>query len=235
MERNNALIKLEAHLHTAEVSTCAKDKAADIVAACHEKEYGAIVVTDHYIPGKDHGLPGEFKTLEERRRFLTGYHNAKKAAKAYGMVVLPGMEFRLERGMEDFLVYGMEEQDFDELPGDMYRYSLKEFHAYCSEHGWLVYQAHPFREGLTVQDPTCLDGIEVYNGNPNNLRKDTNHNDLAVSFARKHDLLAVVGTDVHRTGDVGGSCLYVPEDLLTPRGLVKYLKTRRARDCTISI
>ena len=86
-----------------------------------------------------------------------------------------------------------------------------------------------------MQDPTCLDGIEVYNGNPNNLRKDTNHNDLAVSFARKHDLLAVVGTDVHRTGDVGGSCLYVPEDLLTPRGLVKYLKTRRARDCTMSI
>ena len=210
MERNNALIKLEAHLHTAEVSTCAIDKAADIVAACHEKEYGAIVVTDHYIPGKDHGLPGEFKTLEDRRHFLTGYHNARKAAKAYG-------------------------QDFDELPGDMYRYSLKEFHAYCSEHGWLVYQAHPFREGLTVQDPTCLDGIEVYNGNPNNLRKDTNHNDLAVSFARKHDLLAVVGTDVHRTGDVGGSCLYVPEDLLTPRGLVKYLKTRRARDCTMSI
>lgn len=65
MERNNALIKLEAHLHTAEVSTCAKDKAADIVAACHEKGYGAIVVTDHYIPAKTTAFP------ENLRRWKT--------------------------------------------------------------------------------------------------------------------------------------------------------------------
>ena len=228
-------IKTEMHLHTAEVSTCAKAKAEDIVAACHEKGYGAVVVTDHYIPGKNHGDPGIFKTPEDNHWFLSGYRKAKEAALAYGMIVLPGMEFRFDRGYEDFLVYGMKEEDFYELPGDLYRYPLKDFHDYCSAHGWLLYQAHPFRPDLTVQNPAFLDGIEVYNGNPRHLQKDNNHNDRALQFALQHEMLAVVGTDVHEEGDPGGCCMWIPEEYLTPEGLVEYLKTKTAKDCCFSI
>ena len=223
------------HLHTAEISSCAKAMAADIVAAFHEKGYGAIVVTDHYIPGKNHGDPGIFKTREDKRHFLTGYRKAKEAADRYGMIVLPGMEFRFDRGMEDFLVYGMKEDDFEELPGDLYSYSLKDFRQYCNEHGWLVYQAHPFRPDLEVQDPSGLDGIEIYNGNPRHLRNNFNQNDKALRFAREYDLLAVVGTDAHETGDAGGACMWIPQESLTPEGLVSFLKQKRARDICVTI
>ena len=46
-------------------------------------------------------------------------------------------------------------------------------------------QAHPFRTGLTREDPALLDGVEVFNGN---ARHDS-HNDDALRFARENGLL----------------------------------------------
>lgn len=220
------LVKLEMHLHTAEVSACAKAIASEVIYACFQMGYGSVIVTDHY-------LPGERETIEARGAFLEGYYNARKAGKQLGMVVLPGMEFRFDCGMEDFLVYGMEEADFRCLPDDLCTYSLADFYKYCSEKGWLVFQAHPFRPGLQVQPAQFLDGIEVFNGNKRHLIH--NHNDYALDYARKNGLLEMVGTDVHEVGDVGGSCMYIPREMLTSKGIVEYLKTKRSQICSISV
>lgn len=213
------IIKTEAHLHTAEVSCCALATAAEMISACSQAGYGAVVVTDHYLPGK-------CESAEARDKFLLGYRNAEQTAKQLDMIVLPGMEFRFGRGIEDFLIYGMKEDDFSRLPNDLCNYPLSEFYGYCADNDWLVFQAHPFREGQQVQNPRFLDGIEVSNGNPRYL--ETNHNDCSLAFARKHNLLEIVGTDVHELDDVGGTCLHIPREMLTPEGIVIYLRTKQS-------
>lgn len=214
------LVKTEAHLHTAEVSSCAVDSASAMISACSKAGYGAVIVTDHY-------LPGQCETPEARDKFLIGYRNAKQMAKQIGMVVLPGMEFRFTRGMEDFLIYGMDEEDFVQLPNDLCNYPLPDFRNYCASNGWLIFQAHPFRNGIQVQEPQFLDGIEVFNGNPCHL--NANHNDCALAFARKHCLIELVGTDAHTVRDVGGTCLYIPREMLTPEGIVSHLRTKMCK------
>ncbi len=207
------LVKTEFHLHTAETSACSMVPGKEIIHACAEMGFGCVIVTDHY-------LPEQFESMKNRELFLKGYHNAKEAATPLDIVVLPGMEFRFANGFEDFLVYGMEEQDFAALPIDLCQYSLPDFYSYCHEHGYLLFQAHPFRPGLKAQNPTFLDGIEVQNGN---IRHHS-HNNLALAFARRHNLLEVSGGDVHQFVDVRQEGLMVPRSQLTPKGIVQFLK-----------
>jgi predicted metal-dependent phosphoesterase TrpH len=211
---NERLIKTEFHLHTAETSPCGKVPARELVRAFAETGYGTMIVTDHY-------LPGMFESRGTRGLFLKGYRAARAAAESVDFTVLPGLEFRFDGADNDFLIYGMEEADFPKLPDTLCRYSLADFHAYCRDRGFLVFQAHPFRPWCKVRDPAHLDGVEVYNGN---VRQE-NHNGLALAFARKHRLLEVAGGDVHQLSDVREAALLVPETLLTPKGIVEYLRT----------
>jgi predicted metal-dependent phosphoesterase TrpH len=207
------LVKTEFHLHTAETSPCGMVPGREIIRVLAAAGYGGVIVTDHY-------LPGAFDRPETRGLFLEGYRAAREAGAALGVTVLPGMEFRFADADNDFLVYGMQEADFAELPAGLSGYPLADFSAYCRAHGWLVYQAHPFRPWCSVQDPSYLDGVEVFNGNPRQL----NHNGQALIFARAHNLLGVAGGDVHQLEDVRPDGLEVPQSLLTPKGIVRFLR-----------
>ncbi|HPF87417.1 MAG TPA: PHP domain-containing protein [Candidatus Limiplasma sp.] len=212
---NEQLVKTEFHFHTAETSPCGVATASESICLFAQKGYGGAIVTDHY-------LPDMFESMETRSLFLKGYYAAKKAAETLDFTVLPGMEFRFFDADNDFLVYGMEEADFAKLPTGLSRYSLKDFHAYCGDHGWLLFQAHPFRPWCKAQNPAYLDGVEIYNGNIRQL----SHNEQAVAFARDNNLLAVAGGDVHQLVDVRDESLRVPRHLLTPKGIVAFLQSR---------
>lgn len=211
------LVKTEFHLHTAETSPCGMVPGRKIIKACADAGYGCVLVTDHY-------LPGMFDRPETRDLYLKGYREARAAGETLGVTVLPGMEFRFEDAENDFLIYGMEEEDFAGLPAGLSRYTLMDFTAYCHAHGWLVFQAHPFRSWCQVQNPAYLDGIEVYNGNPRQL----SHNSEALAFAREHRLLEIAGGDVHQLGDVREQGVMVPRRFLTPRGIAEFLRSRPA-------
>lgn len=211
------MVKTEFHLHTAETSPCGMVPGREIIHALAEAGYGGVIITDHY-------LPGMFDSPQTRDHFLMGYHAAREAGEALGVTVFPGMEMRLAGADNDFLVYGMEENDFAELPADLSRYPLKDFHAYCHAHGWLLYQAHPFRSWCEVQNPAYLDGVEVFNGNPRQI----SHNALALAFARENRLLEVAGGDVHQLGDIREQGMLVPQSMLTSKGIVQFLRTHPA-------
>ncbi|MDR0897388.1 MAG: PHP domain-containing protein [Oscillospiraceae bacterium] len=193
------LCLLEAHAHTAEVSPCGKLPAAAVVAALAARGYGAVVITDHY-------FPRQRENQRAREAFLAGIQAARAAAPA-GFAVLPGLEMRFAQGLEDFLVYGMDEADIVALPDDVCERGLAAFHALAADRGWLVYQAHPFRPKLARANPADLDGVETFNGNP---RHDS-RNRLAAAFAEQHALRTIAGSDIHQAGDVGAVGLLVPE------------------------
>jgi predicted metal-dependent phosphoesterase TrpH len=217
MDSDERLVKTEFHLHTAETSPCGMATAADLLRVCAGMGYGGVIVTDHY-------LPGMVESREARDRFLKGYRAARKAAQSLHITVLPGMEFRFDRGYDDFLIYGMEEDDFAELPDDLCRYTLRDFSAFCHTRGYLIFQAHPFRLGMTAQNPAFLDGVEVFNGNPRQI----NRNELALAFARMNRLLEIGGGDVRQLGDVRAHGRLVPESMLTPKRLVQFLREHPA-------
>lgn len=205
-------ILLETHAHTKEVSRCGWLPAKELVADHVACGYGAIIITDHY-------LPGERNDAAARDAFLAGYRAAKEAGDAAGIVVMPGIEIRFMDRPEDYLVYGMEEADILGLPDDACEMGLSSFHEIAQSHGWRIYQAHPFRKGLSTANPAFLEGMETFNGNP----RHNSQNRMAAKFATINSLHTISGSDVHRKGDVGIVGLLVPQEALTPSGFVTWL------------
>ena len=110
----STLVKLETHLHTSEVSQCGRIPAREMIRRYHAAGYGAVVVTDHF-------LPGRFHSRAARETFLTGYRLAAQEGAALGLTVLPGMELRFAGGDEDayvdnYLGFGLVEDAFRAWP-----------------------------------------------------------------------------------------------------------------------
>ena len=51
----STLVQLETHLHTSEVSQCGRIPAREMIRRYHAAGYGAVVVTDHFLPGRFRG------------------------------------------------------------------------------------------------------------------------------------------------------------------------------------
>ncbi len=64
--------------------------------------------------------------------------------------------------------------------------------------GALLIQAHPYRHACTPAIASYLDGVEVFNGNP----RHESRNALAADYAREFGLIAIAGSDCHRTEDI---------------------------------
>ena len=214
-----APIRFEIHAHTAEVSSCGKVPARDVAALCHAAGYEGLVITDHYIEEYFAAL-GAMPWREKASFFLSGYRNAKAFGDEHGMTVLAGLELRFRGSANDYLVYGLTEQEFIEYP-ELYLHTPASFHELARAHGWLFTQAHPFRKGIVPADPAFLEGVEVYNANP---RHDS-RNHLAKAFAAQHGLLPLGGSDLHQLGDEGrgGIVMKRPMDIA---GFVQNLRNR---------
>ena len=96
----------------------------------------------------------------------------------------------------------------------------REFSAYAKERGILFYQAHPFRNNMTVVRPQYLFGIEAKNGNP---RHDS-RNEIAESWADRFGLHKIGGSDCHEREDVGISGIETDEEVNSLEDLIEVLK-----------
>ena len=129
---------------------------------------------------------------------------------------------RFDENANDYLIYGMTEEftrDFTSI----FAMGVKAFSAVAREKGFLLYQAHPFRNGMTVADPAQLFGIEVQNTHP---RHDS-RNDIALAWAGKYGLHKIAGSDCHQLQDVGTSAIVTDEAVRNIEDLVQVLKNDR--------
>jgi predicted metal-dependent phosphoesterase TrpH len=190
------MMLFETHIHTKEVSPCADCSAAEAVLRCVRLGYGGMAVTDHFAEDT-HRRQRKTAWQERVSFFLSGYRAALAAAPG-GFTVLLGMEVRFTgEGNNDYLVFGVHEgflrshRHFDRL-------GVARFGELAREQGLLVFQAHPFRVGMTITQPRHLDGVEVYNGNSHH----ESHNAIAAAWAQACGLKAIAGSDYHG-GDTG--------------------------------
>ena len=194
--------RVEMHFHTKEVSGCSIVRAADGVALLHEHGVEAVVITDHYAgysmaPRKD-----DWQAAVDW--YTSGYRAAKAAGDALGITVLLGMELRLEGAANEYLVYGVTEQQLRDHPC-LYDLDTAGLCALAKELNWFVAQAHPFRDGMSRCTPDHLEGMEICNACP----RHNSRNDEATAFAAEHGLIGISGSDFHAPEDVArGGCFF---------------------------
>ena len=184
------MYKYETHMHTSEVSPCARSTAAEQVKAYKENGYTGIIVTDHF-PTNHHRFPSWAKKIEF---LLSGYETAKKEGEKIGLDVFFGWEYRIYGS--DFLTYGLS-LDFLLANPKIEEMDIKRYCELIRGNGGFVVQAHPFREGGWIPhpfptNPQYIDGIEVFNASI--LDEE---NQKAVEFAKKNDLPMQAGSDAH--------------------------------------
>lgn len=216
------MYRFEIHCHTADSSSCGRVKAERLVELYLEAGYDGVVITDHLSPDNPRhllereGVPLTHENLVERQ--VRGY-KAARAAAGDKLVVLRGMELRFYNDPNDYLVYGMSEEELLELP-DILEWGIQKFSRYARERGHLVIQAHPFRNNMRVMDPKWVDMIEVFNGHP----RHNSRNELALLWARMHGIPGSSGSDFHEEGDQARGGVLLPERPKTIEHFVELVK-----------
>lgn len=197
--------RLDTHVHTSEVSSCARVPANEVPRRYKAAGYGGVVVTDHYYDGFFQRRP-DASWPEQVDAYVEGYRVARGVGEAIGLDVFLGMELRFSgEGYEDYLVYGHDEAFLLAHP-HLEAMSLEAFHELARSSGMVIFQAHPFRPGLRRARPDLLDGMETINGNP----RHNSHNDEAGLFADSNGLVALSGSDFHEVEDVARGGVILP-------------------------
>ena len=215
-------MKIETHLHTAECDKFAHVSARDAVRMYKEAGYGCIVVTDHYFSLFFDWFHDELcgKTHEEIvRRWLRGYYNAKEEGERIGVTVLPGAEVRFDGSINDYLVYGVDEDFFLRAPRLNTLGNVSELIKLLPNNACVV-QAHPFRNKMTVEDPSPLFGIEVNNGGTDAFR-----NSMARTFAEHYGKSMLSGSDFHKEKHLARGGIECSCDIKTPADLSSLLRS----------
>ncbi|MBR3768354.1 MAG: PHP domain-containing protein [Clostridia bacterium] len=153
--------KYELHCHTSDVSRCASSDAHEAIQFYKERGYDGIVITDHYSPQTFlfHKAIKPYKYID---MYLKGYKKAKALA-GDDFTVLLGCEVRFFGTIDDFLIYGIDE-DFLRSSGNLMALYLKKLFRLCDSKDLLLLEAHPFRELRFRHNPKYLHGCEVFNG-----------------------------------------------------------------------
>lgn len=211
----------ELHAHTMETSCCAEERAETLVQDCLLHGYRTLVVTDHYSHTTFEALDGRAHR-EKIDVFLCGYRAAKKAAAQTPLTVLPGMELRFTApgNSNDYLVYGLTEEWLYATEGLLEK-SLPQFIPLARAAGLLVYQAHPFRNGMRIVDPGLLDGFEVYNA----CVRHASRNGIAQQWAQRHGKPGISGSDYHRREDAGRGGIETDAEIRTNDDLLRCLRS----------
>ena len=210
----------EMHTHTRENDIVVTLDAPDIVDMYHEKGYEGMVITNHLFGLSLEWYRDELEGAPHRRvidRYLRGYLAAKKRGEEHGMVILPGIELRFDGTINDYLVYGIDEEFLYDSP-PLNTLSLDSFLKIMPENA-LLYQAHPFRDGMTVTAPEKLYGVEVYNGGTG-----ADRNELADIWADKFGLGKISGSDYHHPSHLARGGVDFNSRVTDIQGLVAQLR-----------
>ena len=219
------MYRYELHVHTAECDLAAAATASELVRRYCDAGYHGMVVTDHYFSLFYEWFAPELRGLDHRavmERRLRGYYNARNEGEKLGFTVLPGAEVRFDRspcGINDFLIYGCEEEFFLTAPRLNELTSLDELKAILPENACVVL-AHPFRVKMTVMDPAPLFGIEAHNGLTEPFR-----NAMAEDYARHFGKPVTSGSDCHHPDHACKGGIETPHIIRTPRDLTDVLRS----------
>ena len=215
----------ELHAHTSECDLAAHASGAELVRLYHAAGYDGMVITDRYFATFYKWFADELEGKTHREimaRRLKGYFEARNEGEKLGFTVLPGAEVRFNKspyGINDFLVYGCDEEFFLTAPRLNELTSLDELKAILPENACVVL-AHPFRVKMTVMDPAPLFGIEAHNGLTEPFR-----NAMAEDYARHFGKPVTSGSDCHHPDHACKGGILTDRVIRTPKDLTDVLRS----------
>ena len=219
------MTRFELHAHTSECDLAAHASGTELVHIYHAAGYSGMVITDHYFSHFYEWFADELAGKTHREimvRRLKGYYAARNEGERLGFTVLPGAEVRLDHsphGINDFLIYGCDEEFFLTSPRLNELTSLDELKAILPENACVVL-AHPFRVKMTVMDPAPLFGIEAHNGLTEPYR-----NQMAEAYATHYGKPMTSGSDCHHRDHTCKGGIETPRLIRTPRDLTDVLRS----------
>lgn len=214
------IYKTELHLHTSPASICAHTPPEEMIDQYIENGYSTVVITNHMSHALfDLVLPDVRDYREAADIYLEDYRRAKRHANGR-ITVLCGMELRVKQNFNDYLIYGIDERFIMDL-GNVMDKKIEELYPMFHEHGALVFQAHPFRDCMTVTNPKYIDGIEAGNF----CSTHDSRNDIAALWAKKFNMLTVYGTDYHSTDYMCSAGILTDSPICCNSQLIETLKS----------
>lgn len=190
---------LEMHCHTSPTSGCATITPEEEIALFKNAGYSGLVSTNHLNMTTFRFMP-DAPWKDKVTYFMQGYNSLKQAAGDDFDVLFAGEVNLSEPGQpyisNDYLIYGMTEEWLRGMQ-EINHMKIGDLHAAVREAGMLLVHAHPFRTNTHMPNENDLDGVEVFNGNPNH----NSRNYMANFFAQVNGLIKTSGSDLHH-GDV---------------------------------
>ncbi len=216
--------KTELHLHTSPVSSCSEIPPEEAVKIYAAEGYDALVVTNHFEPSLLHRFADADSCV---KWYLRDFYAAQEAGDREGVAVLLGMEIRFTECINDYLVYGVDEEYLKEAYGYLDQ-GIEKFYRGMHREETVILQAHPFRNSMERADAKFLDGIETFNMHPG-------HNSrvgMAARYAREKGMIVSAGTDFHHPGHQGMAAML---SKTLPTDSYAVAKILRSRDYLFSI
>lgn len=190
--------KLELHAHTSPVSPCGNFSPQDAVRKYKALGFDAIAITNHFTRKMFEAEHMLFEKQEIINFYLNDYYRAAEEGEKVGIKVILGSEIRFTDCNNDYLIFGLEEKDFDYI-FDAALGDIKTFYREFSSPEHIIIQAHPFRNGQVVMPPDTVDAYEGVN-----LHACANSKiGLAVKMANERKMIYTAGTDFHDDGEEG--------------------------------
>ena len=216
------MYKTELHLHTSDGDLYAQHSGDEIVRMYANEGYNTLVITNHYFSPFFTWFKDELEGADHKRiidRYLKGYYAAKNEGEKLGITVLPGAEVRVKSSANDYLVYGLDEKDFYDLPILSNLKNLDELVDTIPDHALIVW-AHPFRNKCTTFTPDRIFGIEGFNYGNEPFR-----NEMAKMFAKHYGKPMTSGSDFHGSNALAKGGIISNKKILTVKDLVEVLKS----------
>lgn len=215
--------KIELHAHTSPCSACSCIPATELPQLMQEQHYDAVVIVNHFTPDSH-----VMKEQDPVGVYLEDFRIAKEEGKRRGVQVLLGAEYRFTENMNDYLVYGVDEAFLRETANHL-DMGIEEFYRKYHCQSRLIIQAHPFRDGMALANPECLDGIETMNMHPGHNSRVS----IATRYASEKKFPVVtIGTDLHHFGHEGLSAL---RTRVLPENEMQLVEILRSRDYLFEI
>ena len=208
--------KYELHCHSSMVSKCGKTSPEEICKIYKEQGYSGIVITEHYNP-HTFIYSNIFAPQKSMKHFLSSYYEMKKYESEDFSVML-GIELRHHLSASDYLIYGVT-PEWLLKQGNMLNWWEKKRYEEVNKAGFLVFQAHPFRQGK-ICNPKYVDGIEVFNGKAND-----NQNKKALDWAKEHGKMFSSGSDFHKFGSCRLGGIITEAKITNNEELISVLKS----------
>lgn len=213
--------KYDLHVHTKEISPCARLSIEEIIDKYMEEGYFGLVLTDHFRKGYFRKCKRE-QWREKVEDFFYSYDRGKEYCKDKDFYIGLGMEISFNNEKNDYLVFGLEKEDYMKNEW-MIEMELKDFYNKFKDKA-IIIQAHPHRQKHSkLADIKYLHGIEINNKNP----RHNNNNHLTKAVYEKHPhLIAIGGSDVHKKEDLCNGGICTNKKITTHKDLIEILKNK---------